>query len=333
MAIDDPYSSDYNPWGDFTPEPVESEEDRRKREEEERKTTAPQQANYDTRDPFMLETGQPFNYGAAGSPTEAINKQNPTAALDKPYVQEGDTGGYLAGTGVTLGQGTSKTADQAQKDIAAARAAGVTEAQIAKFVRENGLQDSGRIIEGFANDGQGSNDVVKSWSTGGVGGSGNSSLLNDLYAQLRARMSQSLDVNASDPNIATQLNPYRASIERQRRDYLSGLAERGAPTQNLAAEQRMSSEKAGQAVGSQLGTLVGNELTARRQEIADAIDTYAGLLSAEEERALRLQLAEIDADLQRMALEQDASQFDAQLGLDAENLANYWDYTYSGGNG
>ena len=48
-----------------------------------------------------------FNAGSPGSATAAINSHNPSANPDMAYVQGGNTGGYLAGTGVTIGPGRS----------------------------------------------------------------------------------------------------------------------------------------------------------------------------------------------------------------------------------
>lgn len=323
------YDNEDVDWGTFNPDAnagTETAEEKKRREEAEKAAAQPQ-ANYATREDVTLANGQPFNYGSPGSATEKINRQNPTAALDKPYVQEGDTGGYLVGTGVTVGEGRSVTPAEAAAQKAQFLASGYSEAEWNDFMARNPL-DSNRALEAQTNGGE-NKSGGSGWSSQALG-SQQSGLLNDLYTRLRGRMDQSLNVSASDPNIRTQANPYRASVERQRRDYLSGLAERGSPTQNLNAEGRMASEKAGQAVGAYEGDLVGVEVAARRQEIADALDTYAGLLNSEEERSLRMELAQLDAELRRQAMSQNQSQFDSTLGFNAEDRAAYYDLVRRG---
>lgn len=98
------------------------------------------------------------------TPSEIINEQNPNADPSKPYVQAGDTGGYLDGVGVTVGQGSSITPAQAQAHIAAAKAYGLSDAQINSFLAAN-PNDTHRLIEAFADDG-------KPKGSGGGGGGG-----------------------------------------------------------------------------------------------------------------------------------------------------------------
>lgn len=310
---------------------VESEAERKKREAEAAAAAAPNQANYDTHAPFVGENGANFNYGAPGSATEAINKQNLTGDPGKKYVDTGDTGGSLNGQ-TTIGEGRSITPEQAAAQKQAALAAGIDPAWVEDFLRKNS-GDTNRIIEGYQSElkgGGSDNPVVQSWA--GAGGSGSGGDANDLYAFLKQRMHQSLDVSASDPTIRTQANPFRAATERSSRDYLSGLAERGSPTTNLNAEARLASEKAGQAVGSFEAELVGRELEARRAEIQQAIDTSAGLLTADQDRELRRQMMILDNAIQQQQLAltgrgQDLqnTQFNNQLGLTAEQQAAYWD--------
>lgn len=147
-------------------------------------------ADYANRAPFTLATGDLFNYGSPGSPTEAINRNNPTADLSKPYVQKGDTGGYLVGTGITLGEGTSKTAAQAEADLAAARDAGFSDAEIQSFIARNGLRDSGRVIEALRSEraGGGGDGGSGGRSSGGGGGGSARTLpgnqFDDTYTSL-----------------------------------------------------------------------------------------------------------------------------------------------------
>ena len=115
-----------------------------------------------------------------------------------------------------------------------------------------------------------------------------------LYERLNGQASQSLNVNADDPIIKNQVDAFSAAGERSRRNYLSDVAERSGPYANLRGEQRMTAEKLGQGVGQFQSELIGRELSARRAEIASALAQEGGLLSADQQRALTAQLAQID---------------------------------------
>jgi hypothetical protein len=259
--------------------------------------------------------------------TEEINAQNPNADPDKPYVQGGTTGGYLAGVGETIGEGRSITPAQAAAQKQAALDAGIPEAFITEFLaRNNG--DTNRIQEAFNSDNGGDNSPMASWSA--AASSMGSGRLNDLYGILRSRIGQSLQVSPTDPTVRTQTNPFRAAVERSRRDQLADLAERGGTADNLNAETRASFENAGQQVGAFEGEIVGRELAARREEIAQALQLYAGMLTAEEDRALRLQLAELDRALSMRGQDLQNNQFFSQLGLTAEQQAAYYDLVRRG---
>jgi hypothetical protein len=104
---------------------------------------------------------------------------------------------------------------------------------------------------------------------------------------------------AQDPQIAAQVDPYRAEVERQKNDYLDQQAEAAGPyaTGALRGQERMASEKAGQNVGGFAASLVGNELVARRAEIQHALDSLSGTLSDDQARALQQKLADLDAQI------------------------------------
>jgi hypothetical protein len=115
-----------------------------------------------------------------------------------------------------------------------------------------------------------------------------------LYDQLSQRATQGLDVTRNDPVIRTQADAYAAQEERARRDYLADLAEREGPLANLRGETRMAAERMGQRVGSFEAELLGRELTARREEIAQALQQMGGLLSTDQQRELQRQIALMD---------------------------------------
>ena len=91
--------------------------------------------------------GPSFGNDASGM----INQRNPHASADMPFVQQGNTGGYLDGVGVTIGEGRSTTPAQYQAQISQAEAAGVPSNYIQDFLRRN-PGDSSRILSGYASE-------------------------------------------------------------------------------------------------------------------------------------------------------------------------------------
>jgi hypothetical protein len=142
---------------------------------------------------------------------------------------------------------------------------------------------------------------------------------NSLYSALASRASQSLTPSASDPVIANQVNAYRAEQTRGSRDYLNQLAESKGPQANTSMEARMANEQASQSTGQMQAQLMQNEVNARRQEIQNALSQMGGTLSDDQRLSLQKELAYLSND-----------QFLRQLGLSADNQANYWDSVRSG---
>ncbi len=135
--------------------------------------------------------------------------------------------------------------------------------------------------------------------------------------------------SASDATIQAQVDPYRAEVERQKNAYLDQQAEAAGPyaTGALRGQERMASERAGQTVGSFASSLVGNELVARRAEIANALQQLGGTLSEDQTRALQQKLADMDAQLKTLGINTAATtaanQLDVQksLGIGGLNLS------------
>lgn len=84
----------------------------------------------------------------SGSVSEYINSRNPEARADRPYVQGGDTGGYLQGIGATIGAGRSITSDLAKQQTLQAMQQGVPIEYINDFLQRN-PGDTNRLIEGY----------------------------------------------------------------------------------------------------------------------------------------------------------------------------------------
>lgn len=154
--------------------------------------------------------------------------------------------------------------------------------------------------------------------------------VGDLYNTLLQRSQQGLDINSRSPIIANQVDSYRAEQERANRNNLDQQAEAGGPNANLNSERRLGSERAAQATGNLQSTLMGNELTARRNEIQNALTQMGSLLSDQQRMALQQQLAMMDNSLRQQQMQQTHSEFLDQLGLNAEDRASYWDAVRQG---
>lgn len=159
---------------------------------------------------------------------------------------------------------------------------------------------------------------------------GTSGQRDDLFNALLSRSKQSLNINPTDANIRTQADPYTAQVEREKRNYLADVAERQGPLANIQGEARLASERAGQASGLFESQLVGREMQARRDEIAQALASMQGMLSQEQQLALQRELAQLDAAIRNRQISSGNEQFLGSLGLQAENQANYWDAVRSG---
>lgn len=158
-----------------------------------------------------------------------------------------------------------------------------------------------------------------------------------LYRMLGDRASQSLTINRNDPVIRAQADAYGANTDRASRDYLSNVAESSGPYANLRGEQRMVSERAGQAKGGFEAELMGRELQSKRQEISTALTSMAGMLSGDQTRSLQMQLAQMDDAIARMGLDnqrrgQDFSQdqFLRELGLRQWQAGDDSDFRWAG---
>lgn len=172
---------------------------------------------------------------------------------------------------------------------------------------------------------------------GGTGGSGNGRW-DELYNELMTRSKQGLAVNRNDPALRAQADAYAANEERARRNHLGDIAERSGPYANLRGEQRMGFERMGQRTGAMEAELVGREIAARRQEIAQALQSRQGMLTFEQQQALQRELAAMDnairqqqIGLQGQSINNQNSQFLAQLGFNVNDRSSYWDWIKSGG--
>lgn len=167
---------------------------------------------------------------------------------------------------------------------------------------------------------------------------------DNLFQTLDTRAKQSLNIDPNDPVIAAQADAFGADQQRAQRNYMSDIAERSGPDANLRGEQRMGAEKVGQATSGFRAQLMGKELTSRRAEIVDALNSMRGILSADQQAQLQQEVSLLDhsikqqgVDMQGRSLDLDwkkalmqNDQFNADLGLRAEDRSSYYDLVRSG---
>ena len=123
-----------------------------------------------------------------------------------------------------------------------------------------------------------------------------------LYGQLLQRAQQGTAVSPNDPVIKAQTEAFTANTDRATRNYLADRAEQAGPYANLAGEQRMATERSGQASGNFTAELMGRELTSRRAEISDALNGMRGMLSLDQQNQLQRELAVMDDAIKRQGL-------------------------------
>lgn len=216
---------------------------------------------------------------------------------------------------------------------------------------------TGQVPTAPGGGGNGSSSVTAQWSTGpqspmvgtvtdeaGTAATQNGQRNTDLYNTLMQRANESLAVSPNDPTIRAQTDAYSAQQDRGARNTLADLAEKAGPNANLTGQTRLANEQAAQNTGAFQAQLMGNELQARRNDIAQALNGMQGMLTADEQAQLERELGVMDnaikqqsLTLQGQSLNQDwqkallnNQQFLDQLGLNAEDRAAYWDAVNSG---
>lgn len=145
---------------------------------------------------------------------------------------------------------------------------------------------------------------------------GTQDVLRNTYLK---QVTQGTQIDAqNDPNIRQQSDAFAAAQERARRDQASDIAEKFAGTGQTGAqtvEQRMLNEKAQQGRGAFEADLVGRELQTRRDEIKDALGNLGGMLSDDQNRALQLELAKLDAQIKKAGISSSESLGRSELAL------------------
>jgi hypothetical protein len=184
---------------------------------------------------------------------------------------------------------------------------------------------------------------TQQWTSGALGGTpggaggaaAGATALGDssaaLMAQLMARAQQGLAVNREDPNVRAQADAYAANEERQRRQYLTRAAEEmGGRPVNLRGEERLASERAGQRSGAFEAELIGREIGARRDEIAQALALWGNRLSDEQRQGLERELAQLNDRARTQDRSQQMEQFLRELALREWEAGNLNDLRWAG---
>lgn len=284
---------------------------------------APESGGSGSRDQALAQVSNTYS-----NASQQINAQNPTADAGLPYVQQGDTGGYLDGTGVTLRAGSSKTQAQADQDIAAARNAGLPEDFIQSFIARNGMTDTGRLVDAYnsqttgslpdSNPGGGGGSGAGggggvSGGGGGAGGGGAAPGATTEPSGIRAILMDLLGklddpVTADDPMLAGQLASNRLASQRTFDRDRAAAAERRA-YQGLGDSGAMETDIRGLEEGRAERDLAfeGDAIRDESQDRRDALMQMLGVGVQD------TQFTE--------ARQQQAAQFAERLGFDYASLS------------
>ncbi len=157
---------------------------------------------------------------------------------------------------------------------------------------------------------------------------------SDFQNQIRALLMQQLGtlsrpVDANDPLIAGEMQAQERTLERNRQDRRAAAAERmaftglnsgGAGSGAFEAENNAGFEDKGQALSGIQAQLFSRATEQKRAQLNQLLNLAMQSGDAESARALQLQIANMDAELRRMGLSQQASQWNDQYGLQREGL-------------
>jgi hypothetical protein len=167
---------------------------------------------------------------------------------------------------------------------------------------------------------------------------------DELYKLLMDRVTKGVTTDRKDPNIRAQIDPVVAQQERASRNYIDDIAERSGPLANIQGERRLAAERGGQAAGALEAEVIGRDIAAQRDEIAQQLAMAGNMISDDKRLELQNALAQLDAQLrregygvqreglanQRYGMDQSNDQFLRELALREYDTTNKWDYAWSG---
>lgn len=101
---------------------------------------------------------------------------------------------------------------------------------------------------------------------------------------------------STDPNspiIQNQVQAYNNTQTQQERKNLAALAEKAGPNSNVTAETRAAGEQVGTNTANFEAQLMGQQLTARQNEITQTLQQYGNTLTQEQQMQLQEELAQL----------------------------------------
>lgn len=167
-------------------------------------------------------------------------------------------------------------------------------------------------------------------SSGGMGGAAPAT--SDFQNQIRALLMQQMSglskpIDANDPTIQGEMQAQHATLDRNRQAQRASDAERmaftglnagGAGSGAFDTANNAGFEQMGQAETGLQSQLFSRELTNRRQQMSQMLNMAMQSGDAESARALQMQIASMDAQLRKLGLDQQQSQFNDSYGLQRE---------------
>lgn len=143
---------------------------------------------------------------------------------------------------------------------------------------------------------------------------------------LRARLNAALlshlgtdpySVSADDPSIKPAIEAYYRTRERAMNTERNAAAERanayGGGGGSVDAAQERAFQTFGQDVGTYSAQAVLGELTNRKSYLESLMKISAGLLTADQDASIRMQIAQLQAEIDRAKLAQQNEQFELEL--------------------
>lgn len=177
----------------------------------------------------------------------------------------------------------------------------------------------------------GGGGLATSGAGGGTGGSMNDEVRNTIMRLLGQGAG---DISVTDPNLAPAARAYRNAAQREtqrRREVMAerlaaqGLGDSGA----FDAEVASGLQDEGTGIANFESQLILNEMKNRREELMQALQLGAGLLTAEQQRAVQLEIAHLEAALRREGMSLQNQQFYDNLGFNIGDREAYWNaYLY-----
>lgn len=136
-------------------------------------------------------------------------------------------------------------------------------------------------------------------------------------------------VTADDPIIKPQVDAYRNEQTRATQATQAQEAEssayRGTPTGTADSADQGAQEAAGVNTGNFQASLMGNELTQRRDELVSLLNSSVGMLSSDQAAQVQQEIAALNGQIQSQGLTQQNQQFYDSLTNGMANQNNTLD--------